>query len=408
MSFHCSTSNVSFETEAELRAHYKSDFHRYNLKRKVAGLPAVTREWFDVRRARAAAAGGGGKGAADGHEHGTIWQCPLTRKKFASEAKWEEHKRTKKFAQLLKKSGATAAPAPTLIAKRPKEDAAAGASGVGGGASDVPMADADEEEDDDDDSGWETASDEDEDAMDEEWDVRMSLFDNHLSESLEANLEYMLKHFGFYIPDADYLVDPEGLMKYLGWKVAVAHLPLYKSGMEEGDVKTFRTKHATQQHMVDSCKCGMLFDDNEEEYEEYYDYSRAEMEEGADGGEDVAERSLTTTAGARPAVSLHEVTGELVLGRSGKVLGSRSMAHLYRQRHRPEDTRDVVRINEWHSRYRALLATNLGASIVPALQAKQEKRVREHRNKHNEYMVKPMAAKGKMNGNKNLLRNVPY
>ena len=40
-------------------------------------------------------------------------------------------------------------------------------------------------------------------------------------------------------------------------------------GMEEGDVKTFRTKHATQQHMVDSCKCGMLFDDNEEEYEEF-------------------------------------------------------------------------------------------------------------------------------------------
>ena len=49
----------------------------------------------------------------------------------------------------------------------------------------------------------------------EEWDVCRSLFDNHVSASLEANLEYMFKHFGFYLPDADYLSDPAGLIKYL-------------------------------------------------------------------------------------------------------------------------------------------------------------------------------------------------
>ena len=49
----------------------------------------------------------------------------------------------------------------------------------------------------------------------EEWDVCRSLFDNHVSASMEANLEYMFKHFGFYLPDAEYLSDPAGLVKYL-------------------------------------------------------------------------------------------------------------------------------------------------------------------------------------------------
>ena len=40
---------------------------------------------------------------------------------------------------------------------------------------------------------------------------------------MEANLEYMFKNFGFYFPDAEYLTDPEGLLKYLvSWFSCVA------------------------------------------------------------------------------------------------------------------------------------------------------------------------------------------
>lgn len=49
----------------------------------------------------------------------------------------------------------------------------------------------------------------------EEWDVRRSLFDNHMSESMQSNLEYMWKKFGFCFPEADLLSDPEGLLRYL-------------------------------------------------------------------------------------------------------------------------------------------------------------------------------------------------
>lgn len=47
----------------------------------------------------------------------------------------------------------------------------------------------------------------------DEWDICQSLFDNHLSSSLDDNLRYMYKKFGFFLPDAEYLQDPEGLIK---------------------------------------------------------------------------------------------------------------------------------------------------------------------------------------------------
>jgi len=42
------------------------------------------------------------------------------------------------------------------------------------------------------------------------------LFSNHYSESIEDNLKYMEKKFGFFIIDAKSCVDKQGLLKYLG------------------------------------------------------------------------------------------------------------------------------------------------------------------------------------------------
>ncbi|KAJ1678435.1 pre-60S factor rei1, partial [Spiromyces aspiralis] len=35
----CLTCQIAFHTAIEQRNHYRTDWHRYNLKRKVAGLP---------------------------------------------------------------------------------------------------------------------------------------------------------------------------------------------------------------------------------------------------------------------------------------------------------------------------------------------------------------------------------
>lgn len=59
--FYSSTSGTYFANEAALKEHYQSDLHRYNLKRKVAGLPPVTKEWFDARKEQLTLTGGAGE-----------------------------------------------------------------------------------------------------------------------------------------------------------------------------------------------------------------------------------------------------------------------------------------------------------------------------------------------------------
>ena len=50
---------------------------RYNLKRKIAGLPPVTREWYEARKAQLLATS-----STPVHK---VWFDPLTKRKFYSE-----------------------------------------------------------------------------------------------------------------------------------------------------------------------------------------------------------------------------------------------------------------------------------------------------------------------------------
>jgi pre-60S factor REI1 len=45
----CISCRLLFDTTKEQRIHYKSDLHRFNLKRKVAKLPPVTNEAFEQK-----------------------------------------------------------------------------------------------------------------------------------------------------------------------------------------------------------------------------------------------------------------------------------------------------------------------------------------------------------------------
>ena len=153
-----------------------------------------------------------------------VWFCPLTRKSFSNERTYLEHTRTKKYADAVRRSGEPA-PEPVVREKRRAEaepSAAERKQLQRQRASELRARDRaadgeeeEEEDEDDDGEGWETASDEEEEeagpstaagagpsSAAAEWDVRRCLFSNHLSENLEANLEHMYKHFGFYVPDA--------------------------------------------------------------------------------------------------------------------------------------------------------------------------------------------------------------
>lgn len=60
-----------------------------------------------------------------------------------------------------------------------------------------------------------------EDEDDEEWEgeglgIEECLFCSSISSSLENNINHMSVKHGFFLPDADYLVDVEGMVTYLG------------------------------------------------------------------------------------------------------------------------------------------------------------------------------------------------
>jgi hypothetical protein len=106
--FYCSTSGTYFVDKESLSEHYKSDFHRYNLKRKVAGLPPVTHEWFEARKVQLS--------QTSAEATTKVWIDPLTKKKFSSENTYQAHIKSKKYQELVRKSGQPA-PAPVVYKK---------------------------------------------------------------------------------------------------------------------------------------------------------------------------------------------------------------------------------------------------------------------------------------------------
>ena len=93
----CNTCRAVLEDAEAQRAHYKTDWHRYNLRRKVAGMAPVSAEGFQERvRAQRALAEPESKGAAT--------YCTVCSKKFASFKAYENHLRSRRHVELEKQA----------------------------------------------------------------------------------------------------------------------------------------------------------------------------------------------------------------------------------------------------------------------------------------------------------------
>jgi pre-60S factor REI1 len=97
------------------------------------------------------------------------------------------------------------------------------------------------------------------------------LFCPEASPSLADNLTHMSTAHSFFIPDADYLVDLSGLIKYLGEKIAVGNVCIFCNGKG----REFRTLHAVRKHMLDKSHCKIAYESESEKLEisDFYDFS---------------------------------------------------------------------------------------------------------------------------------------
>lgn len=353
-----------------------------------------------------------------------VWIDPLSKKKFYSENTYLAFTRSKKYVDLVKKSGMEA-PDPVIRVKKVDDQDASKQNGSSGGTSsthhgatlkpisgslvdklmkDQRDARVHDDEDDGESSEWETASEEDDPSTWEKWDTCRSLFDNHMSASMEENLEYMWKTYGFYLPDSKYLKDPEGMLQYLGAKMQYGRLPLSESGLNP-EAKRMASLHGVQRHMIDSGKCKLLYDGNEDEYEDYYDYGEDESLHSEDAGSQliIAPEELPSwfaaAAGYELAIPSKEGKGSV------KVLGSREFARYYKQRHKVGDLRASKAAALVVSKYNQLTVPILGDGTIEGMQKAEQKRI----NKCKQRIEKVrLAASLRRNVNDNLPKNVPY
>lgn len=125
--------------------------------------------------------------------------------------------------------------------------------------------------DDDNEEDWETEDEEDEDEMLARV-IRADtcLFCDKKSPTAESNVKHMEVH-GFFIPEYRYLIDLDGLLEYLGFKVGAGTTCLWCN-------KQFRTLHGVRLHMIYKDHCKILYDQERalSEFKEFYDYTTQE------------------------------------------------------------------------------------------------------------------------------------
>ncbi|CAL7939495.1 unnamed protein product [Xylocopa violacea] len=330
--FTCITCRVAFRDLEIQRQHYKSDWHRYNLKRKVAELPPVSVEEFQKRVIAQ-------RNKDDKEREEETMNCKVCRKSFNTRNQYENHLLSKKHKEKSAKQNIAsdstseelnddAGPSPdcankkamneVVSIKRSREDMEID--------SDIESLDSDE---------W---------MEDAENPVTNNncLFCNHHSRSLVRNLKHMTVAHSFFVPDPEYCTDIKGLLVYLGEKIFAGYMCIWCNNSG----RCFQSAEAARAHMIDKGHCKMLHEgDALAEYAEFYDYSSSYPD--AEIGDPDAEVEIP---------ELDDSDYQLVLP-SGNIIGHRSLLRYYKQNLNPNRAVAVSKSDKLRkvlSQYRAL------------------------------------------------------
>ncbi|ORX76487.1 hypothetical protein K493DRAFT_321545 [Basidiobolus meristosporus CBS 931.73] len=321
--FTCLACHVAFRTLEHQRNHYRTDWHRYNLKRKVAELPPITAEVFAekvlAQQAQTAQEGAAFKG-----------ECVACKKTFASENAYTNHIQSKKHKETEAKFAKNPAKPKKVDSETPVEKELTIEQQLDRVTDETELLQLLDKK--------------------KEQAVRLTpedcLFCTQKSQSFEDNVDHMTKAHSFFIPDIEYLTDIQGLFKYLGEKISVANICLYCNGKG----RTYRTLEAVRGHMVDKGHCKVAYEKEEDilEISDYYDFTSSYPEEMRvdDENEELADDDMVNP------IAYGEEETELVLP-SGARVGHRSLKRYYQQNIRPEEERDSVIINRLLTHYQS-------------------------------------------------------
>lgn len=306
--FTCITCRVAFRDLDVQRLHYKSDWHRYNLKRKVAELPPISSEDFQKRVLAHKAEDDLKKQTT------TTTTCKICRKNFNTKNQYENHLGSKKHRDNALKHDDKNEEEPTTTTTTSSSDTDSWTllpppQQLKDKKKSVPM-------DEDSDDAESVDSDEWRENTDNPVENNNCLFCSHHSRSWVRNLKHMTDVHSFFLPDFEYCLDHKGLIEYLGEKVYVYYMCLWCNDTGRG----FHSADAARSHMIDKGHCKMLHEGEAlAEYAEFYDYSSSYPD--ADNHDPDTEVDIP---------ELDDGDYQLVLP-SGSVIGHRSLMRYYRQ-----------------------------------------------------------------------------
>ncbi|KAH0827776.1 C2H2 type zinc-finger-domain-containing protein [Lanmaoa asiatica] len=212
--FTCLSCAIAFSSAEDQRTHYRSDHHRYNMKRRVAALPPVSVAVFAQKLLE----------RTQDTPSQTHSRCDLCGKTYTTQNGYRSHLNSKKHRENMLNGQSSPLQQPSLPNEEPHHP------------------------------------------------TELScLFCTASSSSLQDNLSHMSSAHSFFIPDADYLVDITGLVNYLAEKIAVGNVCIYCNGKG----RELRTLEAVRKHMIDKGHCKIAYDTEIDRLEisDYYDFT---------------------------------------------------------------------------------------------------------------------------------------
>ncbi|KUJ24340.1 uncharacterized protein LY89DRAFT_573032 [Mollisia scopiformis] len=272
-SFTCNVCQAKFENNLQQRAHSKSDWHVYNLKRHVASLPPISAQVYNDQILAIREASTTAEAVASSAFQKS---CTVCEKTFFNHTAYQNHFRSSGHAQEVARLEAkddlsTSMERITLESQEPT-----------------------------------TSSDPD------TFIPSACLFCKYDSKSLDLNVAHMQKKHGLFIADQDYLLDLETFIGYLFTVISQFHECLYC-----GSIKS--SEEAARSHMISKGHCNLKPDPGSE-YEDFYEVASDIEDEDLEAG---------AKEGKSPEFLVPD-DNELRLP-SGRILGHRSQARYYRQ-----------------------------------------------------------------------------
>ncbi|CAG9988539.1 unnamed protein product [Clonostachys byssicola] len=338
----CNTCQVAYRNIDLQKGHMKSDWHRYNLKRRVASLPPISADVFTekVLQARAAT-------TAEADKVHFERACEACQKTYYSENAYQNHLSSQKHKLKLASSGnqrpddettsvvsSTFTLGEPIAVRRDSVDSAAEAefnqvvegfqhakisheeqrpSPVKRPSNPHPVSDkATDDAAADRESNNATPV---QSQSEPTWSLTSCIFCNYSSPTVDQNAQHMERFHGMFIPEKSYLVNLDGLVDQLQQKVHLGHECLFC-----GKIKS--TVFGIQTHMRDKGHCKIPFGTEEEQLEigDHYDFRSTyseDEEEISDSAEEENDKG-GAKLGAPRASKITDADGNEVNGDDGE------------------------------------------------------------------------------------------